>query len=107
MGKETGILLNMETNDLDILVLRDSNGKILQGVQIGDITKQNIASILTMHPGELKENPVVGVGIGNMLLDHDYLLYKHKIRQQLDIEGMQINHLEISGQNIQVNAEYK
>jgi hypothetical protein len=60
-----------------------------------------------MQPGELKEQPTVGVGINNMLLDKDYLLYKHKIRQQLDVEDMQIKQLEITRQNIEINANYK
>ena len=105
--KNLGILLNPKTNDLDIRVVRDSDGKIVQGLRVGDITKQNTAIILYMQPGELKEQPTVGVGINNMLLDKDFLLYKHKIRQQLDAKGMQVNHLEISNQNIEINASYK
>lgn len=107
MGKETGIILNKETGDVDILVARDTEGKIIQGLRIDDITTQNISLILNMQPGELKEHPTVGVGIENILMDHDYLEYKHKIRQQLSIEGMRINHLEINGQNIEINANYK
>ena len=107
MNKSLGILLNPETNDFDIKVLVDTEGKITQGLHIGDVTKQNTAIILYMYPGELKERPTVGVGINNMLLDKDFLLYKHQIRQQLDVEGMQVNHLEINGQNIEINANYK
>lgn len=105
--KELGILLNTETNDFDIKVVKDAEGKITQGLYVGDVTKQNTAIILYMNPGELKEQPTVGVGIMNMLLDKDYLLYKHKIRQQLDVEGMQIKHLDINHQNIEINADYK
>lgn len=105
--KNLGIILNPATNDFEIKVVRDSEGKIVQGLHVGDVTKQNTAIILYMQPGELKEQPTVGVGINNMLLDHDYLLYKHKIRQQLNAEGMQVNHLEINGQNIEINASYK
>jgi len=107
MNKSLGILLNPATNDFDIKVVRNSEGKIVQGLHIGDVTKQNTAIILYMQPGELKEQPTVGVGIDNMLLDHDFLLYKHRIRQQLGAEGMQVNHLEINGQNIEINANYK
>lgn len=106
MGKETGILLN-ESGDLDIQVTRDVEGKIAEGLCVADITKQNIKLILDMHPGELKEHPLLGVGISNILLDHDYLRYKHKIRHHLGVEGMQINHLEIKEQNIEINANYK
>lgn len=107
MAKEKGILLNTETNDFDIKVVRGIDGKIVQGLQIGDTTQQNIAIILKMQPGELKQHPTVGVGIGNIALEHDYLLYKHKIRQQLNAEGMRVKHLEINGQNIEIDASYK
>lgn len=106
MAKETGILLDV-TGDLDIVVVRDSEGKITRGLQPGDVTVQNVNAILKGQPGEFKEVPTVGVGIDNMLLDHDYLLYKHKIRQQLTAEGMQINSLEIVNQDIDINANYK
>jgi len=105
--KNSGILLNPAAHDFDIQVVRDLEGKIVQGLYVGDITKQNIAIILYMYPGELKEQPTVGVGINNMLLDKNYLLYKHKIRQQLNAEGMRVNHLEINNQNIEINANYK
>jgi hypothetical protein len=105
--KNSGILLNPATGDFEVKVVRDSKGKILQGLQVGEITKQNIALILYMQPGELKEYPTVGVGINNMLLDHDSLLYKHKIRQQLDVEGIRVNRLEINGRNIGIDADYK
>jgi hypothetical protein len=105
--KNIGIMLNPETNDFDIKAVKDSKGKIVQGLYAGDATRQNTTIILYMQPGELKEQPTVGTGIGNMLLDKDYLLYKHRIRQQLDIEGMQVKHLEINNQNIEINAGYK
>lgn len=105
--KETGILLDINTRDFDIKIIRDAEGKIRQGLHVGNITNQNISIILYMQPGELKEQPTVGVGINNMILDHDYLLYKHKIRQQLNAEGMQINYLEINGQKIEIDANYE
>ena len=106
MNKSLGILLNSETNDFDIKGW-DAGKNIMRGLHIGDVTKQNTAIILYMYPGELKERPTVGVGINNILLDKDFLLYKHRIRQQLDVEGMQVNYLEINGQNIEINANYK
>lgn len=104
--KGKGILLDT-ANDLTIEVIRDSNRKIIQGISIGDTVNQNISLILKMQPGEVKEKPTVGVGIDNMLLDKDSLLYKHKIREQLNVEGMQVNHLDINGKEIEINAEYK
>ena len=105
--KNVSILLNPATNDFDIKVVKGSDGKIVQGMYVGDVTKQNTNIILKIEPGELKLSPTVGVGIDKILLDHDYLLYKHRIRQQLDTEGMQVNHLEIKRQIIEINANYK
>lgn len=105
--KNLGILLNPNTNDLNIQVQRDAEGRIVQGLQVGDVTAQNAKTILYMHPGELKSHPTVGVGINNMLLDHEFLLYKHRIRQQLVADGMRVKKLEINGQNIEIHASYK
>lgn len=105
--KNWGIVLNPETNDFDVKVVKDGSGKIIRGLQLRDITKQNMFIILKIEPGELKLTPTVGVGIDGMILGTDFLLYKHRIRQQLDVEGMQVNHLEIKNQNIEINAGYK
>lgn len=105
--KNLGIVLSPTSSDLDIRVQRDATGKIVQGLQVGDVTMQNAKIILYMQPGELKSNPTVGVGINNMLLDHDYLLYKHKIRQQLVADGMRVKKVDINGQNIEIYADYK
>ena len=112
--KNLGILLNPKTNDLDIQVQRDAEGKIVQGFTVGDVTMQNAKTILYMQPGELKSHPTVGVGINNMLLDHESLLYKHKIRQQLTNDGMRVKKVElkidgsqINGQNVEIHANYK
>jgi len=105
--KNSGIRLSAETNDFDVKVVRDGSGKITGGLYVDDITYQNIYIILKIEPGELKLNPTVGVGIDKSILDHNFLLYKHRIRQQLDAEGMQVNHLDIKKQNIEINANYR
>jgi hypothetical protein len=109
--KGTGILLNPETDDLDIKVTRDNQGRITGGLVVGDVSAQNQAIIIYMQPGEMKEAPHVGVGISSMLLSEETLLYKHKIREQLEVDGFRVNHLDIErGQdnklNIQLNAVY-
>ena len=107
MGKDRGILLNRETGDLDIKIARDSRGMITQGIRLGDVTQQNIAIILKAQPGEIKEQPLLGVGIDNMLLDSSALLYKHRIRQQLEIDGLRVDKLNINKSNIEIDANYK
>jgi hypothetical protein len=105
MSKNRSILLNQDY-DADIKVQR-VDGLITEGLHLGDVTDQNAAIIIKMQPGELKSQPTVGVGIDNLLLDHDYLLYKHLIRQQLTAEGMRVNRLDIDNQNVEINVDYK
>lgn len=102
-------MLNSDTGDLEIIIKKDANGLISGGLTIGDVQLQNQAILINMHPGELKEHPTVGVGISSMLLSSDTLLYKHKIREQLEADGLQINHLDIVKTdkiNIEINANY-
>lgn len=56
--------------DLSVEVVRDNTGKIVSGMVIGDVLEQNQAIILNMHKGELKENPYMGAGVSDMLLDY-------------------------------------
>jgi hypothetical protein len=106
MAKDKGILLD-ENGDLLVQVKRNSAGQITQGLVVGDVTEQNIAVILKVQPGEIKEFPLVGVGIDNMLLSHDALLFEHKIREQLITDGYMINSLKIEKDNIYIDAKYK
>lgn len=110
--KQTGLTLGEETGDLNVKVTRDSLGLITGGLVVGDVNKQNQATIIYMQPGEMKEAPQVGVGITSMLLSSETLLYKHKIREQLEADGFRVNHLEIVNEqtgklNIEINAVYQ
>lgn len=107
-----GLLFNTEIGDLDIRVTRDTQGFITSGLVADDIQKQNQAVIIDIQPGEIKEAPQIGVGIDSMLLSSDTLLYKHKIREQLEDDGYNVSHLEIeiahdNKVDIQLNAKYK
>ena len=64
----TGIQLT--DYDPQVAIKTDSLGCITQGLTLGDTLLQNQAVILAMHQGELKERPMVGVGISDMLLDN-------------------------------------
>ena len=107
MGKETGILINHDIDELSIIPVMDSQGRILRGFDIGNATQQNIGIIVKSQPGEIKEFPLLGVGIDNSLLEQDALFFKHKIRQQLEIDGLRVSRLEIKGQTIELEANYQ
>ena len=50
--------IRTENYDIKIDVKKGMDGKIISGLEIGDILRQNQALIMVMHKGELKENPV-------------------------------------------------
>lgn len=105
--KENGIKL-CENNDLDVSnITRDAAGRIISGMKVDNVTLQNAAMIMTFEPGELKEHPTIGVGINKMALDHNTLLYKHRIRQQLTADGMIVGKLEIINNKINIDVRYK
>lgn len=73
---------------------------------IGETTRQNQALILLLHKGELKENPAVGVGISDILLDHDPLHWRQAIREQLEMDGQVVSSIRITNHGITIDAEY-
>lgn len=106
--KEKGIMLNALTADLDIDPVRNTARKIIQGLYIGNCTTQNMRGIIRAHPGEFREYPLLGVGIDDMLLSHDSLVYKHKIREHLTSDGFTVSRIDIDviGQKMEINANY-
>ena len=92
--------------DLDVKVQRDSYGKIISGLVLGDILHQNQAVILSIHKGELKENPSVGVGLSDMLLEHDTNAIKREIRQQLELDGQNVTSVTMTQGRITIDAKY-
>jgi len=62
--------------DPRIRLVRDEEGRIIEGLTLGETLPQNQALILTLHQGELKEAPAVGCGISDMLLDNQPLYWR-------------------------------
>ena len=91
--------LDEMTNDLKI-----ENGHIA----IGETLPQNEYLLLVMNKGELKEDPLVGVGISDMLNDNDTIGWKRKIRDGLKADGMKVEQISISsdGRIKKLEAKY-
>lgn len=87
-------------------IVRDDVGYILSGLQIGETLHQNQALILQLHKGELKENPAVGCGISDMLLDNDPLYWRTVIREQLEMDGQIVSAVKITKTGIVIDAKY-
>ena len=60
-----------------------------------------------LHQGELKERPAVGVGISDMLLDNDPILWRTMIREQLEMDGQNVQGIVITKKAIEINATYR
>ena len=89
-------------------MVRDSAGKIVSGIVIGDTLEQNKAIILIAHEGQLKGNPDVGVGIGDIALSSDYLEYRHKIREHFAKDGLVVETLDLyENKPIKIIANYE
>lgn len=108
MPKNIDILIAPDTGDLQIDTRKNNQGVYAQGLQIGEVTVQNQASILQMMKGESKEYPTLGVGIANIVNDHETPGWGREIIEQLRADGMQVNEVEIdiTTQKLTVDAEY-
>ncbi len=75
---------------------------------IGDSTRQNQYLILAANKGEFKESPFIGAGVGDMTGDEGSAAYwKHRIGEELKRDGMTVGKIEINGNEININAEYR
>lgn len=87
-------------NDFDI---RIANG----GFTLEETTNQDIAIILTVNPGELKEYPMIGVGIDGITNDDDLSLWRSSIRENLKKSGLEIDQVNVTFDNLEIEAHYR
>ncbi len=106
MAKGKGILLN-DGYDVQVNVQRDANGLITQGWTVGDVLYQNQAIILQVQPSEIKEQPFIGVGIGDCLLDNDFLKWRQRVRMHMEMDGQTISNVGFdSNKNLKIDGGY-
>lgn len=90
----------------------DERGHTLEPVlkngllETGDVLTQNQALLLTLHNGELKERPAVGVGISDMLLDNDPIYWRTRIKEQLEMDGQTVRSVQLTMSGIEIEATY-
>lgn len=92
--------------DLQVKVEKDRFGKIVSGLVVGDILHQNQALLLSIRKGELKENPSIGVGLQDMLLEHNLMDIRNEIRQQLEMDGQKVNMIKVATDSVLIDANY-
>lgn len=98
--------IQLTNYDLVVNVTRDASGKIAGGLVIGDILRQNQALILLLHKGELKSDPSVGIGISDMLLDHNLQAWKKEIREQMELDGQKVDSVQIEVSGLVIDSKY-
>ncbi|MDH6309410.1 hypothetical protein M2451_002704 [Dysgonomonas sp. PFB1-18] len=88
-NKNKGILIGDDGNLL-IEVTRDAQGKITDGLVIGDVTSQNQNTILLAEKGEIKNSPLLGVGIASYLDDESPSELLREVRINLRMDGQKV-----------------
>lgn len=103
MAKDRGIIVN---DDVLISVQRDSVGTILSGIEIGDTLVQNQQMLLITERGELKHDPLVGVGAASYILDDDQDALIADICTQFRTDGMTVTSVTSDSGVVKIKAEY-
>ena len=98
--------IQLENRDFLVDVVR-RDGLIVGGMVVDDILQQNQAIILDAHAGEIKSSPTLGVGVSDILLDHDPTAWKRRIREQLELDGQRVDALRVGTNKIEISAKYK
>lgn len=90
----------------------DADGTALEPIikngslSTADTLRQNQALLLMLHKGELKENPAVGIGISDMLLDNDPIYWRTMIKEQLEMDGQRVSGVRLTTTGIEIKATY-
>lgn len=65
------------------------------GLSINDTLYQNQFIIMAAQKGDLKEYPMLGVGISDIANDNDLLEWKRSIREEFAKDGLKVSKLDI------------
>ncbi len=74
---------------------------------LGETTPQNQTLLLATHKGEWKERPMVGVGLADIINDHDLAGWRRLITEQFEMDGQCIDTLKIDSAGLTLEAHYK
>jgi hypothetical protein len=86
-----------------ILIDEDGDLMIRKGsLVIGDIRQDLVERILTARRGELKEYPLLGGGIQDMIKGRPDPFWAGDVRAQLKSCGVEVKRLEVKGEEIEV-----
>lgn len=72
-----------------------------------EVTHQNQAMLLIARPGEYKEFPTIGIGLPDMLMDHELSGWRRRIIEQVEADGQRISKIQITTTGVDLEAKYK
>jgi hypothetical protein len=90
------ILLNTE-NELQI-----ANGDFV----VGESLNQQVGLLLLLNKGELKQYPLTGVGIYDLINTESKEDIKNAVSEQLKDDGLKLRNLELTDDKLYITAEY-
>jgi hypothetical protein len=106
MARGRAILIN-DNYEMLVQPVRDSTGKIVSGLVLGNTLYQNTGLILAGKKGFVKEQPALGIAIDGVLLDDDYMQWRRTIRLQLELDQQKVmNVIFNTANNLQITASY-
>ncbi|MEE3485093.1 MAG: hypothetical protein VZQ98_12320 [Bacteroidales bacterium] len=89
----------------------DDTGDLAVGTSIetGDTLAQNEYILMLAQPGELKENPLVGAGMADMVGSAGTADIKRRVRDAFKADGLQIKEFEMgrNGAIVRLEADYR
>ena len=92
----------------DILLGSDGDLLIEGGdLTAGDSTLQHQGLLLLCNKGELKQNPMRGVGVNGYVESTDDGLLAREIHSEFSLDGMKIEQIKVDIPNIQIEAAYE
>jgi len=79
----------------DILLNSDNDLQIINGdLVVGDCLNQQVGLLLLFNKGELKQHPLTGVAMYDMLNSESITAISNEIRQQLKADGLKLRKIE-------------
>ncbi len=86
--------------------VKKANGLITSGLVLENTTNQNQYFILIANKGDYKLAPAVGVGISDMLNDHDFLFWEREIALQMKLDGQKVKTVKVRDNKFSLDASY-
>lgn len=101
--KSYGIILSP---DLEAAIVRDTDGRIAQGLAAGDIASQCQALLVVPVAGEWKASPTTGAGAQRFLRDDDTDALIAAVCSQLRGDGQTVVEVKYTD-NLEIDAGYE